>query len=152
VAQELVRAIGPGGSILIQVPRRRGAATDEVLSLSPGERLERYGQADHVRLYGDDFEERLRAVGLVVASTSYRRLLPMPLLETIGATSDHELWVGVVDGDPEKQFDTDRILKELMTSMLSARPKPVSPEASGSDTSRLRRLGRRTQRTGEDRV
>lgn len=153
VAKELIRVLDPGGSILIQVPRRRGTATDEVLDLSPNERLERYGQPDHVRLYGDDFEERLRAVGLVVGSSSYRRLLPMPLLETIGATSDHELWVAVVDGDAAVHLDSDLVLRELAGSMLSAQPGPVSSKTPESGGWKLRRLvARSSQPTGGDQV
>ena len=45
--------------------------TDEDPTASPEERLRRFGQADHVRMYGSDFEDRLRSAGL-----QPRRIMP----------------------------------------------------------------------------
>ena len=119
---EIARVLAAGASALIQVPRRKGASTDEDLALTPSGRLERYGQADHVRLYGDDFESRLEQAGLRVASTSYSKLLPHPLLSMIGVFSDHELWVASSDGVPEDPIDSDEIMKSLGHALLTAAP------------------------------
>jgi SAM-dependent methyltransferase len=64
--REMARVLAPGGLALVQVPQRVGVATDEDPDASVEERLVRFGQADHVRYYGDDFEDRLRAAGLTV--------------------------------------------------------------------------------------
>jgi SAM-dependent methyltransferase len=142
---ELIRVLDPDGAVLIQVPRRRGAPTDEIPDLTPAERLERYGQSDHVRLYGDDFEDRLRGAGLNVASSSYRRLLPALLLEKIGVGSDHELWVASLNDDPERHFDPDSVAAELDASLASPAPiEPIVPDwppaTSAGIVPRIRRM------------
>ena len=60
---EIGRVLAPGGIAVVQVPRREGVPTDEDPDAPPEERLRRFGQRDHVRFYGDDFEDRLRAAG-----------------------------------------------------------------------------------------
>lgn len=62
--KELRRVLAPGGRVVFIVPRRLGAATDEDPSVTdPKERTRRFGQADHVRIYGDDLEQRISAAG-----------------------------------------------------------------------------------------
>ena len=65
---------GPGGVGLVQVPIRFGMPTDEDLSADEAERVRRFGQHDHVRYYGDDFEQRLLDAGLVFTRVSPRSL------------------------------------------------------------------------------
>jgi SAM-dependent methyltransferase len=65
---ELHRVLAPGGQAVIQVPVRwDGGPTEEDPSLSPEERTKRFGQSDHVRLYGPDLAERLRDAGFSVS-------------------------------------------------------------------------------------
>ncbi|MGH8947475.1 MAG: class I SAM-dependent methyltransferase, partial [Acidimicrobiia bacterium] len=119
---ELARVLKRGGSLMIQVPRRRGSPTDENLAYTAAEREIRYGQADHVRMYGDDFEDRLMSCGLEVASTSYSALLPRPMLEAIGVVSDHEIWVANASGDPASLLDPNAMLGLLSHEMISSTP------------------------------
>jgi SAM-dependent methyltransferase len=65
---EITRVLSPGGKALIVAPRRAGGPTDEDASLPETERIARFGQRDHVRIYGDDLEDRLVATALVVSS------------------------------------------------------------------------------------
>jgi SAM-dependent methyltransferase len=63
---ELRRVLARGGWAAFQVPMR-GAVTEEgAPEMSAQERLERFWQADHVRLYGRDFGDRLAAAGFAV--------------------------------------------------------------------------------------
>lgn len=62
--RELRRVLTRDGVALVQVPHRPTAPTDEDPSAPPAERIQRFGQADHVRYYGRDFEERLAEAGL----------------------------------------------------------------------------------------
>jgi hypothetical protein len=62
--REIARVLSPQGLALIEVPIKMGVATDEDPSASPEERVRRFGQRDHVRWYGDDFDARLAAAGL----------------------------------------------------------------------------------------
>lgn len=61
--REMVRVLKPGGVALVQVPYRASVPTDEDPSASEEERVRRFGQADHVRYYGKDFNDRLRDNG-----------------------------------------------------------------------------------------
>ena len=62
--REIARVLSPRGLALLQVPIRIGVPTDEDPSAPPEERVLRFGQVDHVRWYGDDFDARLCAAGL----------------------------------------------------------------------------------------
>lgn len=59
---ELHRVLAPGGEAVVMVPLL-GATTDEDPSASPQERLRRFGQEDHVRLYGSDLRDRIAVAG-----------------------------------------------------------------------------------------
>lgn len=73
---EIARVLAPGGLAVIQVPIG-GPHTDEDPSVvDPGERTRRFGQRDHVRLYGLDLVERLAAAGLVAARRGVEALDP----------------------------------------------------------------------------
>ncbi|MCI0679617.1 MAG: methyltransferase domain-containing protein [Actinobacteria bacterium] len=127
---EIARVLHPDGACLIQVPRRRGTATDEDLSLTRPERLQRYGQADHVRRYGDDFESRLTKAGLRVGSTWYTRVLPRGLLTVIGVPADGELWVVTSGRDPLETYDPEAATHLLGLSMVAATQAMPSPSES----------------------
>jgi SAM-dependent methyltransferase len=62
---EIHRVLRPDGRAIVEVPLA-GEDTDETLMTAPpAERTLRYGQPDHVRLYGrTDFGRRLRRAGL----------------------------------------------------------------------------------------
>lgn len=62
--REIARVLSPRGIALLEVPIRTGVATEEDPSASPEECARRFGQRDHVRWYGDDFDTRLAAAGL----------------------------------------------------------------------------------------
>jgi len=62
--REIARVLSPRGIALLEVPIKMGVATEEDPSATPEERLRRFGQVDHVRWYGDDFDARLADAGL----------------------------------------------------------------------------------------
>lgn len=66
--KELFRVLTPGGWVILQVPFSQVLQkTLEDSSLkTKAERTKAYGQWDHVRIYGDDFVERLQSVGFEV--------------------------------------------------------------------------------------
>jgi SAM-dependent methyltransferase len=73
---EYARLLSPIGVGFIQNPWKPQGTTVEDPTASPEERLQRFGQADHVRTYGADFEDRLRSVGL-----EPRRVVPDQFLD-----------------------------------------------------------------------
>ena len=65
--RSIFQALKPGGAAWLIVPLGEGTTEETDEDLSPCEREERFGQWDHVRMYGPDFEERLREVGFEVS-------------------------------------------------------------------------------------
>lgn len=65
---ELRRILRPGGLAILTVPQKDPPSeTDEDPAFAgEDERERRFGQKDHVRMYGDDFSRRLEAVGFSV--------------------------------------------------------------------------------------
>jgi SAM-dependent methyltransferase len=66
--RELRRVLTPTGIAILQVPISVTAdKTDEDQQVvDPREREQRFGQSDHVRIYGQDYPERLTAAGFIV--------------------------------------------------------------------------------------
>lgn len=71
--RELCRVLQPGGLAIMQVPFEPGReVTDEDPSITdPDERIRRFGQYDHVRIYGTDYAQRLREAGFTVTIVNY---------------------------------------------------------------------------------
>lgn len=65
---ELRRIIAPGGTVLLMFPIIEGwAATYENPAVTtPAERIKHFGQEDHVRYFGADARDRMRAAGFFV--------------------------------------------------------------------------------------
>jgi SAM-dependent methyltransferase len=77
--RELHRVLKPGGTALLLVPLAMdGGGTDEDPTVTdPAERNRRYGQWDHVRLYGkNDFLSRLTEAGFEVSTFSPFEAMP----------------------------------------------------------------------------
>lgn len=66
--REIFRMLKPGGIALLQVPISLvRTKTDEDPSITdPAERIRRFGQGDHVRLYARDYYDRLAEAGFKV--------------------------------------------------------------------------------------
>lgn len=66
--QEIKRILRPGGVAVLTIPQKDPpSTTDEDSSVTdPSERELRFGQKDHVRMFGDDFPDRLRQSGFRV--------------------------------------------------------------------------------------
>jgi SAM-dependent methyltransferase len=69
---ELYRCSAPGGTVLIMVPIIESwAATYENLEVvGPRERERHFGQFDHVRYYGADLRDRIRAAGFSLSEVT----------------------------------------------------------------------------------
>jgi SAM-dependent methyltransferase len=66
--REIRRVLKPGGTALLQVPiaLARTSMDEDPAVDDPQERIRRFGQRDHIRLYGCDYYDRLREAGLDV--------------------------------------------------------------------------------------
>jgi len=93
--RELYRVMKPGGWGIFQVPWVPGiAVTDEDPSITdPAERERRFLQYDHVRLYGEDYPQRLTAAGFTVEKVELFKTLPQDEVERYRLPSDEPLYV-----------------------------------------------------------
>jgi SAM-dependent methyltransferase len=84
--RELVRVLRPGGWAIVLVPLdlERAATLEDPAIDSPEARLAAYWQADHVRLYGRDFPDRLSAAGFEVTVDPFVRRLEPEAVERYG--------------------------------------------------------------------
>ncbi|MTG96944.1 methyltransferase domain-containing protein [Myroides sp. BIT-d1] len=71
--QELYRILKPGGMGIFQIPQdlsREVTFQDDSIT-DPKERTRIFGQYDHVRVYGRDYFDKLRAIGFQVEEVYY---------------------------------------------------------------------------------
>ena len=75
---EIWRVLRPGGGAILQTPYAAAleASVENPEIVSAAQRLEFYGQEDHVRLYGRDLFERIRAAGFELELRSHAEWLP----------------------------------------------------------------------------
>lgn len=82
--KEIRRVLKPGGWAIIQSPLI-GWYLDHTFEdptiTRPAEREKVYGQADHVRLYGRDYPDRLRSAGFQVIEDDFIKTLPAEAIE-----------------------------------------------------------------------
>ena len=72
--RELFRVLKPQGFAVLQVPiaLSQPATVEDLETASPEDRELRFGQADHVRLYGTDYVDRLDSVGFDVEEIKWQ--------------------------------------------------------------------------------
>ena len=92
--RELFRVLKPGGWAILQVPvdlDRDTTFEDPGLS-SPEERERIFGQKDHVRIYGRDYEDRLKEAGFIVNLDWYVKELDEELINRYGIRRDEVIY------------------------------------------------------------
>jgi len=80
---ELYRILIPGGMGIFQIPQdlSREKTYEDFSITNPEERTKHFGQYDHVRIYGKDYFNRLRAVGFKVEEVNYSEKISSELIE-----------------------------------------------------------------------
>ena len=144
--REFARVLAPGGVGLVQVPIRFGMPTDEDLSAGEAERVRRFGQHDHVRYYGDDFEQRLVDSGLVFTRTSPRSLVGERVCTVLGLIPDEWVWVvrSLAHADGDSADDGAPLVVPPPTGLTRALDAVV--EAWAADLVRLSHARRRARK------
>lgn len=96
--RELRRVLEPCGFAIINVPiHPTSAITLEDRSVTePEERARLYGQDNHVRYYGADYADRLRAAGFDVKVERYAEELSSEELERFRIVTDEVIFVATV--------------------------------------------------------
>ncbi|NYE34935.1 SAM-dependent methyltransferase [Nocardioides cavernae] len=91
--REIARVLSPRGIALVEVPIKMGVATEEDPAATAEDRVRRFGQADHVRWYGDDFDARLSAAGLSSVRVTPRALVGDAAVAWFHLMSQEVVWV-----------------------------------------------------------
>ncbi|MGQ9854212.1 MAG: class I SAM-dependent methyltransferase [Candidatus Oleimicrobiaceae bacterium] len=73
--REFFRVLKDGGWAMLLVPITSQQTFEDPSITDPKERLKVFGQEDHVRRYGPDYVDRLRAAGFKVEITTIRDLV-----------------------------------------------------------------------------
>jgi SAM-dependent methyltransferase len=85
--REVYRVLKPGGWAILLVPIIRERTFEDPSLTTPEERLQAFGQEDHVRAYGFDYVERLREAGFVVNVTTVSELVNRAEARRMGLTA-----------------------------------------------------------------
>ena len=132
--REYARMLSPTGIGFIQNPWKADRSTEEDPTASPEERLQRFGQADHVRMYGADFEDRLRSAGLEPRRVLPEQVLSELAIQAMGITPQMPIWIVFGEESKHRSLPSPRFEKDLR------RDVPRSLRQIGQPT---RRFGRR---------
>jgi SAM-dependent methyltransferase len=94
--RELLRVTRPGGWAVLQTPfdPAREASDEDPTVTDPAARRARFGQRDHVRTYGRDLFDRLRASGWEVERIPYPRAIGAEAARRFGLDPDEEIILG----------------------------------------------------------
>ncbi|MEO8587759.1 MAG: methyltransferase domain-containing protein [Flavobacteriales bacterium] len=92
--RELFRVLKPGGHAVLQVPLSSNSPTtiEDPSVTDPRERERLYGQFDHLRLYGQDYQGRLVAAGFIVERLQLARRKEF---DHFGLNPAEDLFIGV---------------------------------------------------------
>jgi SAM-dependent methyltransferase len=93
--RELRRVVAPGGRALIMGPVEydRPRTYEDPAIVSPRARAAAFGQSDHVRVYGADFEQRLREPGFEVDALRYGQRFSENEISRFGLDRDEIIYV-----------------------------------------------------------
>lgn len=81
--QELYRVLKPGGFGIFQIPQdlSREVTYEDSSITAPEERAKHFGQYDHVRVYGLDYFDKLRAIGFEVSEIACKEIATQEEIE-----------------------------------------------------------------------
>ncbi len=91
--REIRRVLRPGGWAIVQVPFSSvlEVTREDSVTGPPALREERYGQHDHLRLYGRDFPSRLASAGFEVEAWRFEERFGIAELRRFGLQRDETL-------------------------------------------------------------
>jgi SAM-dependent methyltransferase len=113
--RELHRVLRPGGWAVLQVPIVRDTTEEDPTVTDPTERERRFGQADHVRVYGRDgeYERRLRAAGFDVRVEPYFHELGPENAQRYRLVKSEDIYFCMKPGPPATRHRLATLLREL---------------------------------------
>jgi ubiquinone/menaquinone biosynthesis C-methylase UbiE len=92
---EILRVLKPGGMAIMQVPMNPAweKTLEDPTITDPKERHRLFGQYDHLRMYGQDYPERLKKAGFQVAEVDYIKKLSTELFQKYALPVGEKLFV-----------------------------------------------------------
>jgi SAM-dependent methyltransferase len=91
---EMFRVLSPGGLLILQVPIRGDTTFEDAGVQSEAERLGKFLQEDHVRLYGLDLAQRIERSGFICETLSTANLpVSEQILYSLNATLYRDVFV-----------------------------------------------------------
>lgn len=95
--KEIYRILKPGGSAILQVPI--STVLDETFEdfsvIKKEDREEVFGQYDHVRIYGQDYTQRLRSCGFNVTVEDPNRLFGEKIVRKEGLNPEEKIFIAI---------------------------------------------------------
>lgn len=92
--KEIVRVMKDDGICIITVPIDEKHITLEDESINTDKlRIKYYGETNHVRMFGNDFEEILRENGIQAQKIFAKDLLPKEKLQSAGLKRNEYFWM-----------------------------------------------------------
>ena len=87
---EIYRVLNINGTAILQVPINQNSkkTLEDNLITNKKERIEKFGQYDHVRLYGLDYFKRLKKAGFEVSPIKYSSNFTKKEIEKFGIIED----------------------------------------------------------------
>ena len=93
--REIYRVLKKGGTGILVVPIKKGEVTIEDPNCNdPAERLRRFRQDDHFRLYGDDFYYRVKKAGFEVSLITSEDFIVSLDLRTLLGINNETIFIG----------------------------------------------------------
>lgn len=92
--REIHRVLKPGGQAILQVPVSRSLEkTEETKRDNPQDREKHYGQHDHVRVYAEDYKDRLAEEGFTVEVRNAVKENWVPDLEKYAVNPEENIYI-----------------------------------------------------------
>lgn len=94
--REIARVLKPGGLAILQVPVAvaREYTDEDTGPMSEPDRAARFGQQDHLRLYGRDYPDRLRRAGFDVECVRCSAIASAETIRDYGLAHNETLYIG----------------------------------------------------------
>ena len=90
---EICRILNTAGKLLVQVPIDRQYTYEDAEITRPEDRLQHFGQHDHVRAYGEDFVDILMMAKLAAKPIYPKDILPTNLIARYGLSSSERIFL-----------------------------------------------------------
>ena len=93
--RELFRVLKPGGEAILQVPisKYNKKTFEDFLIITPEGRKKRFGQKNHVRIYGKDYKERLKSVGFKLELYDIKKDMNIKNIRKYGLNEEEILYI-----------------------------------------------------------